>query len=153
MHILGQPDTSVARASALVLIERGGGRCSGKACGVAITVRTCYRLVKAWSPLPAIRGRGGALRIRLGGLDVDLPARGSLPATAMRQAAEDIFGWAGMIMAVLPRRTTPLWGMDLNDAMGIACEDDHFIRPSSELVGAVRAGREHVFGTAVRAFA
>ncbi|CAE8641241.1 unnamed protein product [Polarella glacialis] len=103
----------------------GNGRFTNKATGVSLLIRR-KTFSPAWvtqviSPPPALQGRGGALRLKHGTLDVCffcLYSPSEPRNTEERNAAEAFYTWLYSALARLPRRSLCIFLGDLNAHVG-----------------------------------
>ena len=110
----------------------GRGGLTNKSCGISIMLH------KRWFRAPqiatrwcagernaAIRGRGGAVRLRSGRFDITVigiyiaprPSRAEPKAKWIRQV-DAVCEWIEWLLTQLPARTTPMLALDLNDGLG-----------------------------------
>lgn len=118
---------------------------SNRSCGVSVMVHRRFApraLHQVWTPPPALRGRCGAIRLRQGSVDVLLgafymPPRG-LPGAI--ETGRMVMEWAGKVAGSVGTRTMPIYGLDLNDGLGI--RENGIGRPievADDVVGIVEA--------------
>ena len=134
------------------------GRWTNRAAGITIMLGKQWKeasVVRLWVPPAGLAGRGAAMRIRQGKLDLTILALYFPPRAGgvYKQCVERVMDFAQSVMRELPGRTTPVVLMDLNDGMGKEVVGG-FERPiPSTAVGDACRSVEHWAGHSMREFA
>ena len=114
-------------------------------------------VMRLYVPGGQLQGRAAAMRVKQGQADFTVAGLYFPPRKAMqayRQTVQGLADWTEHLLGSLPRRTTPIVGMDLNDGRGVKLGQGGAKEPVvSTAVGTATVSVEHWASEVIRGMA